>query len=91
LRSSRAAIDTAVSRILRRLQQERLEELGITRDRLRRIADAILPGGKLQERVANVTQFLNRHGPDFVRCTVEALCPHPPAHRVVTIGRANSQ
>ncbi len=89
LRSSRAGIDAAVSRILRRLQQERLDDLGVTQERLRRIADAILPGGSLQERVANVTQFLNLHGPDFVRCAVEELDPHTLAHQVVAIGLVN--
>jgi bacillithiol biosynthesis cysteine-adding enzyme BshC len=85
LRSSRAGIEAAVSRITRRLEEEKLEASGITRERLRRVADAILPGGTLQERIVNVTQFLNLHGPEFVACAVGSLDPTAHWHQIVSI------
>jgi uncharacterized protein YllA (UPF0747 family) len=86
LRTSRADIESAVSRVTRRLHQERLEATGATRTRLERIAAAVLPGGKLQERVANVVEFLNLHGPEFVRRCVETLDPLAEGHQVAAIG-----
>ena len=85
LRTSREAIGTAVERITTRLGEERLAEQGRTRERLEKIAAALAPEGKLQERVVNPYQFLNLHGPDFVRETVERLDPWLCAHQLVWI------
>ena len=46
-------------------------------------AQALTPGGKRQERVVNVFQFLDLYGPDFVRLTVERLDPLGLEHQVV--------
>ena len=85
LRSSRAAIERAVGGVIERLRREQLEAAGLTRQRLEKIAAAVLPDGKPQERVANVTQFLGLHGPEFIARAVEALDPFRAAHRIVRI------
>ncbi len=85
LRTSREAIATAIARITARLGEERLAEQGRTRERLEKITAALLPDGKLQERVVNPYQFLNLYGPDFAREAVEQLDPWLRAHQLVWI------
>ncbi len=85
LRSSREAIESALARVVARLEEEHLARAGRTRERLEKIATSVLPEGRLQERVANVYEFLNRYGADFVRAAVEELDPWAIAHRFVRI------
>jgi bacillithiol synthase len=85
LRSSREAIESAVARVAAHLDEERLAAQGRTRERLEKIEAAILPEGRLQERVANVYQFLNLHGPDFIQAAVEELDPWTLAHQFVRV------
>ncbi|MCK4413158.1 MAG: bacillithiol biosynthesis BshC [Candidatus Eisenbacteria sp.] len=85
LRKSRTAIESAAARIVAELHRDQQEAAGLTRERLEKIAAAILPEGKPQERVANVIQFLNLHGDDFLRESVESLDPLSLEHQVVAI------
>jgi len=82
---SAKAIESQVGEIVRRLREYNLEQAGLGRKRLERIAEAILPDGKLQERVANPLQFINLYGPDFTRRAVEALDPLCLCHHIVAI------
>jgi uncharacterized protein YllA (UPF0747 family) len=83
LKKSMTALRAQVDRIVRRLQEERKTEAALNRGRLEKVAQALTPGGKRQERVVNVFQFLDLYGPDFVRLTVERLDPLGLEHQVV--------
>lgn len=85
LRSSREAIQSAVARVVARLDEEHAAQQGRTRERLEKIAAAVWPEGRLQERVINVYELLNLHGADFVRAVVEELDPWALAHRFARV------
>jgi bacillithiol synthase len=85
LRSGRAGVETGARRIVEALAEERRAAAGLDRARRERIREAILPGGRLQERGANVIEFLNRHGPEFVARAVETLDPLARHHQIVVI------
>ena len=82
---AKAGLEFHLEKIVDRLREERLEAAGLGRKRLERIADAVLPEGKPQERVANVLQFLNLYGPEFVTRAIETLDPFSLRHQVVSI------
>ncbi len=84
------AISSQVDRIVKRLREERLEAEGSGRRRLERVANALIQGGKPQERFANVMQFLNLYGPDLVRLAVETLDPFSPRHQAVFISTSSA-
>lgn len=84
-RRGRESVVAGVERIESELRAERLAASGLDRRRREKIAAAVLPEGRLQERVVNVLQFLNLHGPAFVERAVESLDPWDDRHRVVTI------
>ncbi len=86
LRNSRDAIAGASARIADELIETRRADLGRDRARLEKIRDAILPEGKLQERVVNVFEFLDRHGPQFIERAIEDLDPWEYRHQIVTLG-----
>lgn len=83
LARNRKGLEAQIDRIIRRLEQERLETSGIGRNHIRKISEALFPGGKPQERAANVMQFLNLYGPEFVRRSVEDLDPFKMQHQIV--------
>lgn len=85
LQKSREAMASKMEKVLRRLREEQASASNLDRSRLQKIADAVLPEGKLQERQLNVLQFINLYGPDFVKQAVERLDPLSPAHQVVGI------
>jgi uncharacterized protein YllA (UPF0747 family) len=84
-RTSRETIVKAVARILERLGQEEQARRGQTEARRMKIADAVLPGGRLQERSENLVWFLNGHGPEFARQAVARLNPWVLRHQVVWV------
>lgn len=47
--------------------------------------NAILPGGRLQEREVNILQFLNQYGPSFVSQCVDTLDPLNDAHHIARV------
>jgi bacillithiol synthase len=85
LRNGRDAIAGASARIAGELIEARRAELGRDRARLEKIRDAILPEGKLQERVVNVFELLNRHGPQFIERAIGDLDPWEHRHQIVTL------
>jgi bacillithiol biosynthesis cysteine-adding enzyme BshC len=91
LRTGRESIDAATERIVERLVQAKLESEGLGRRRLERIADAVLPDGKLQERVVNITQFLNLYGPGFVDGVIAKLDPWATTHQVVVVSAPSKE
>ncbi len=85
LRRGREAIESGSLRIIDGLRREQMEREGLSISRLEKINEAVLPGGKLQERVVNVSQFLNLHGPEWIRTTMETLEPFSIGHQITTI------
>jgi uncharacterized protein YllA (UPF0747 family) len=85
LRTGRDGIAAGVRRIADGLAEERRAAAGLDRTRREKIQAALLPGGGLQERTANVIEFLNRHGPDFVARSIETLDPLARGHQLVVI------
>ena len=85
LSKGRESISRSVERIAERLRQEALEAEGRGRSRIEKIAAAVLPGGKPQERVESVMRFLSLHGPAFVRRCIEELDPGAGCHLVVEV------
>ena len=85
LRRSASTIRSAVDRLAAQLHEEKRKAAGLDRSRLEKIASALLPGGIPQERSANIVEFLNLHGPEFVRLSVEALDPASGRHQVVLV------
>ena len=84
-RTSRTAIADNLERITTGLREAQLAARGQDRRRVEKILAAALPGGKLQERSSNIFQFLDLHGPDFMRALVEQIDPTDARHRIVTI------
>ncbi len=85
LRKSRDAIAGGVARIVQQLEEARAQEAGRGRERLQRIAAAVTPDGKAQERVINVYELLNLHGPQFVAAAVAQLDPWVLEHQIATV------
>jgi bacillithiol biosynthesis cysteine-adding enzyme BshC len=79
LRSVKGTVEKAVAR----LRKEASESRSLRGDQLRAVAEAILPGGKPQDRVVNVLDLLVRYGSDWVRAVVEDTDPWGLYHHVV--------
>ncbi len=74
-------IDFLQERSERSIQQRH----DISLRRLRQIEAALVPGGKLQERVYSVFSVLNTHGLDFLDRLVETPFPFDERHKLVRI------
>lgn len=85
LEKTRERLAGQIEKIVTRLREDRNEEVRLTKSRLEKIAEAILPGGGAQERIANPFEFLNLYGPNFVRLSLDKLDPLCDAHQVVAI------
>jgi len=68
-----------------RLREAEREAAGMTKARLEKLAAAVLPEGKPQERVVNVLQFLNLHGPGFLARMIDDLDPEASGHHLVHV------
>lgn len=79
------ALATTLEFILRRLKETKAQQLGLGRDRLEKVLSALMPGGRPQERVLNVFDFLNFYGPEFVRLCIEEFEPLANVHQVAVI------
>lgn len=66
LSKARESIEYQVGRVIERVRQQRLEQIGVGRRNLQRIADIVYPGGQLQERSASAIEMLARHGPAWI-------------------------
>ncbi len=85
LRKGRDTIAQSVERIAGKLAGEVLEAEGRAGARLEKIAAAVLPGGKPQERAESAIRSLSLHGPDLVARCIDSLDPLAGAHLVVGI------
>ena len=81
LARSKRALSAQTEKLVRRLGKERLDAAGRGRSALEKVASAIYPDGKPQERRANVFWFLNLHGTDFARLAIEKLDPLSSKHQ----------
>ncbi|MGA1871330.1 MAG: bacillithiol biosynthesis cysteine-adding enzyme BshC [bacterium] len=81
-------IEKRIVKLISRLKEEELEEIGLGKSRLERIKNALIPGGKPQERVANIFQYLVLYGPDFIEASLESLDPFSLQHHLVEIESA---
>jgi uncharacterized protein YllA (UPF0747 family) len=68
-----------------RFEAARTRKDRLLEDHLNSLTDRLLPDGKLQERVLNVTSFLVRYGPALVSILDEALDPDGGFHQVVEL------
>jgi uncharacterized protein YllA (UPF0747 family) len=82
---SKDAIRHHLDKLRNRLVEEKLRETGSGRKNLEKVANAVMPTGKLQERVINIFQFLSFYGPDFISLSIESLDPEKLCHQVVEI------
>jgi bacillithiol biosynthesis cysteine-adding enzyme BshC len=87
---SAAALRHQTQKIVRRLTDDKREEEGRGRQRIEKVAAALLPSGKPQERVANVLEFLARYGPEFIDRCLASLDPLAVAHQIADIRPAHS-
>lgn len=85
LRTARKSISSGVERIVDQLHEEQRAESGLSRNRIVKVMNAILPGGRLQEREVNILQFLNQYGPSFVSQCVDTLDPLNDAHHIARV------
>jgi bacillithiol biosynthesis cysteine-adding enzyme BshC len=53
--------------------------------RLTRMENALIPTGKLQERVWSVFTYLNSHGPDFIERLMQTNFSIDGTHKIVTV------
>ena len=77
-----------IEKISKRLATLRAEDEGRGRRNLEAIAQAVLPGGKPQERVTNIFEFLGRYGRSFLDLALKRLDPWTNAHSLVEIAPA---
>ena len=85
---SKTAIRYHLDRLKSKLAEEKLREIGLGKQNLEKVADALMPSGNPQERVVNVFQFLGLYGPDFVSLCLESLDPEKLCHHVIEIEAA---
>ena len=91
LARSKKALASDVDRLVRKMREGKLEKAGLGKKLLEKISNAVLPGGKPQERVANILQFLNLYGPDLVRLSIDNLDPFGLQHSLVMISAGRNE
>jgi len=91
LKKSRDSADTILNKVIRQIKEQKLEEAGLARSRFNKIENALYPNNKPQERYANVLQFLNLYGPDFVKRAVESIDPLLMKHQGVFISAGSKE
>jgi uncharacterized protein YllA (UPF0747 family) len=77
------SVRAGIRKLVGRLSEEKRASRGVGRKRLERVKNAVMPGGRPQERTVNVMEYLSVYGPEFVRCAVERLDARPSGHQVV--------
>jgi bacillithiol biosynthesis cysteine-adding enzyme BshC len=73
----------SLAKLEERAIKARTNELGFSKGELRRLQNALLPRGRLQERVLPLSHFMNRHGPGFVDALFESGDLGSTSHHVV--------
>jgi uncharacterized protein YllA (UPF0747 family) len=82
-RKTRERMRTILSAYRERVVAAAKQADGVSADRARKLAEQVLPEGKLQERVLPAWYFLSLAGPDFVRRLTDELDPFCPDHQLV--------
>jgi len=85
LRRGQESIESGSLRVIDGLRREQMEREGLSISRLEKIGETVLPGGRPQERIVNVSQFLNLHGPEWIKTAVEMLEPLASGHQIAAI------
>ena len=75
----------SLERLQERAAKARMSQLGFSKQELRSLQNALLPRGRLQERVFPLPHFLNRHGLDFIDMLLEAGALDDFAHHLLTV------
>jgi bacillithiol biosynthesis cysteine-adding enzyme BshC len=75
----------AMNKLEERALKARTGQLGFSKGELRSIQNALLPRGRLQERVLPLSHFMNRHGPGFIDTMLEVGELDDFRHHVVTM------
>jgi len=91
LQKSRERLAGQIEKVISGLREEALEREGLGRRRLEKIASALMPENRPQERVANIFTFLNLYGPDFIRRCMESLDPLAPGHQIAALFMAREE
>ncbi len=73
-----------VDKTVGRLRSEAQEERGMNLGALRAVADAVLPRGEPQDRVASVFDFVGRYGSAWLRALCGDVDPWVLYHQIVT-------
>jgi hypothetical protein len=73
--------DRALERLRERALKARMSQLGFSKGELRRLQSALLPRGRLQERILPLPHFVSRYGSRFTDALLSAgdllsLCHH---------------
>lgn len=82
------SIEHQVQRIVDGLRQDAARRAGRGRKQLERLARAIRPGGKPQERVEGWPSLLARHGVEGIGALVAAIDPAAPGHHLLELAEA---
>lgn len=88
LKKRRESLAAQAAKIVHRLREERQADTGLDTQRREKIVAALAPGGKAQERVVGIFEFLNRYGPDFIDRCFDELDPLAKEHQVIFISTA---
>lgn len=84
-RKRREALADTISRFLERAAEELQAREGVGRQRLERLAEAVAPAGKLQERIVCVFPFLAMYGHEWIEALVAGCDPLALEHRLLVL------
>jgi hypothetical protein len=80
-----ASMDRSLERLRERTFKARMSQLGFSKRDLRALGNALLPRGRLQERVFPLPHFLSRYGPRFIDALFSAGELDDFAHHILTL------
>jgi uncharacterized protein YllA (UPF0747 family) len=80
-----AASQRSLDKLEQRAFKARMGQLGFSKKDLRGVQNALLPRGRLQERVFPLAHLLNRYGPGFVDSVFSAGTLEDFSHHILTM------
>jgi uncharacterized protein YllA (UPF0747 family) len=80
-----AASQRSLDKLEQRAFKARMGQLGFSKRDLRGMQNALLPRGRLQERIFPLAHFVNRHGPGFVDLGYAAGALEDFGHHVLVV------
>jgi len=78
-----------LDKLVTKYSDERLNDMGRGRRNLDKIAGAVYPGRKYQERELNIFHFLSRYGPNLMKEAITTLDPLEKNHQLIEILPSN--